>query len=107
MFLLFITGYTKLLVGIGYTNIQFSDEVEVIDLASEETSCQILPKFPLRIEGGFGGLDFQDDPIIWGGRQPEHSDECYSYKNNKWTRSYTLLEPRFVFNNAIDEMKEP
>ena len=43
----FSTGYTKLLVGIGYNyNEDDLDCIEIIDLASSSTACRDLPNFP-------------------------------------------------------------
>jgi len=105
--LIFITGTTKLLVGLTTFLIpkrrkrQISLEQDfnpaeaheivfrIIDLNSPATTCNPLQDFPFGLEGAFGGLGFQDKPIICGGynNYPKYSNlkECYSLEDNGWT----------------------
>ncbi len=62
------TGYTKILVGNGNTTNGLTRSVEVIDLSSSDMICDPLPDFPILTERTVRGLDFDDRPIICGGR---------------------------------------
>jgi hypothetical protein len=71
---------TKLLVGLDY------DTIEIIDLESAATTCKNLTNFPLALEGSFGGLGFQDKPIICGtvDGNLNHSKKCFSLEGDEW-----------------------
>ncbi len=62
---------------------------EVIDLESPITTCKTLPNFPLNVSGAFGGLGFEDNPIICGGSDTStsYSNKCYSLKASEWISS--------------------
>jgi hypothetical protein len=90
------SGMTKLLVGLGSTK-QGTVSIEIIDLESPSKTCQNLPRFPLALEGPFGGLGFLDKPVICGGtdRHSETTDDCYSLEGNQWTYSSSLNTERY------------
>jgi hypothetical protein len=87
---------TKLLVGLGSTK-EGTVSIEIIDLESPSKTCQNLPRFPLALEGPFGGLGFLDKPMICGGtdRHSETTDDCYSLEGNQWTYSNSLNTERY------------
>jgi hypothetical protein len=72
---------TKLFVGLGDTEDEETKTIEIIDLKSAKT-CKNLPDFPYA-EPGFGGLGFQNMPMICSHYRPE----CFSLDRNKWTYS--------------------
>jgi hypothetical protein len=93
---------TKLLVGLDY------DTIKIIDLESASTTCKNLTNFPLALEGSFGGLGFQDKPIICGTVDGDlnHSKKCFSLEGNEWiylpgmntTRAWTADSPSFYLS---------
>jgi hypothetical protein len=87
---------TKLLVGLGETNQGDTKTIEIIDLESAKT-CKNLPDldFPSAIKG-FGGLGFQNMPMICF----RDSTECYSLDKNKWTSSPSRMARR-LYGGAI------
>jgi hypothetical protein len=92
----FFPGLTKLLVGVGkITGGILSQEFEVIDLENTKTHCQSLPNFPKTANNAFGGLVFQDQPLICGGSgDGSVSKECHIYKNGAWNQFHDLNEAR-------------
>jgi N-acetylneuraminic acid mutarotase len=80
---------TKLLVGLDDAKGGERNTIEIIDLESELTTCQNLTNFPLALEGSFGGLGFQDKPLICGGscRNYNDSNKCFSLEGNEWINS--------------------
>jgi hypothetical protein len=60
------SGMTKLLIGLGSSKNGKTNIIEIIDLKSTLSSCKNLPYFPLELRGSFGGLGFQDKPLICG-----------------------------------------
>jgi hypothetical protein len=84
---------TKLLIGLGGESGRFTDTVEIIDLESSSPTCQNLPSFPLATLGSFGGLGFQDQPMICGGYD---SNKCYTLVENEWTPSPSLKTARYL-----------
>jgi hypothetical protein len=62
--------------------------VEVIDLESSKTTCKNLPNFPIDVFSSFGGLGFEEKPLICGGRTNVGStNECFTLKDNVWIPS--------------------
>jgi hypothetical protein len=86
----------KLLVGSGVTKNGKTGTVEIIDLESPHTTCKNLKNFPLPSEGPLGGLGFQDEPMICGGRENvmKYYSNCFTLKNNEWTSSHSLAGVR-------------
>ena len=96
LIIFYFPGLTKLLVGVGtITGGILSREFEVIDLESPKTRCQTLPNFPKNANNAFGGLVFQDRPLICGGSETGSvSKECHIYENGAWSQFHDLIEPR-------------
>ena len=100
LIIFYFPGLTKLLVGVGtITGGILSREFEVIDLESPKTRCQTLPNFPKHASNAFGGLAFQDRPLICGGFETSAgigtvSKECHIYENGAWSQFHDLIEPR-------------
>jgi hypothetical protein len=62
--------------------------VEVIDLESSRATCKNLPNFPIGVFGSFGGLGFEEKPLVCGGRSNGYYiNECYTLKDNVWIQS--------------------
>jgi hypothetical protein len=86
-----ISGMTKLLVGLGSSRIGPTNTFEIIDLESPLKTCKSLPNFSLELYGSFGGLEFEDKPIICGGRKGNRdSNKCFSLEGNEWIASSSL-----------------
>jgi hypothetical protein len=62
------TEFSKILIAGGNTSNGLTDSVEVIDLEGSSSICDQLKKIPNKIERAFGGLGFDDKPIICGGK---------------------------------------
>jgi hypothetical protein len=85
---------TKLLVGVGAESGIFSDSIEIIDLESSSSSCQNLPTFPLATLGSFGGLGFDNQPMICDGDKV--NKKCFSLEGTKWVYSQSLKTARYL-----------
>ncbi len=84
---------TKVLVGLGYVSgDEPTNTIEIIDLESTLTACKNLPNSQLESWGSFGGLGFQDKPLICGGynSSPKYSNKCFSLEGNEWINSSSL-----------------
>ena len=73
-----------MLVGVGLKNKSF----EVIDLSSTTSTCAKIANFPLEDDTSFGGLNYQNKPIIcqkenqpFDGSQWSH---CLIYNEDSW-----------------------
>jgi hypothetical protein len=91
------SGLTKLLVGLGLVKGGLTNTIEIIDLESPFTTCKNLPGFPLELEGSFGGLGFNDTPMICGGRNKNRrfSNKCFSLEGSEWINSSSLNTDRY------------
>jgi hypothetical protein len=70
-------------------------QFQIIDLSSPATTCNNLPDFPFGLDGAFGGLSFQEKPMICGGLKYinfklSYSNECYLLEENGWNSSPSL-----------------
>ena len=62
--------------------------VEVIDLESSTTTCKNLPNFPIKVFASFGGLGFEEKPLVCGGYfNGGYTNKCYTLKDNVWIPS--------------------
>ena len=90
---LFSKGFSKLLVCGGQS--PTTDNCEVIDLASAETTCKDLPKLPVTVHAAIGGLGMDKNPIICGGIQNNAtSNICYTLQNKEWISSDSMNSKR-------------
>ncbi len=73
-----------------------TDNIEVLDLASPITTCKTLPNFPLAVLGAFGGLGYEDNPIICGGSDTStyYSNKCYSFNVSEWIPSPNMMSAK-------------
>jgi len=92
------TGFTKILVGLGYTANGETDNFEIIDLSMPSSTCQNLPNFPHKTLGPVGELIQQDYPLICGGFNIK---QCYSYKDGSWQEEASLAEIRGFASSAL------
>ena len=90
-----ILGNTKLLVGLVSSKDKDLKDIEVIDLKSSLNKCQLLPNFPIALNGAFGGLGFRDNPLICGGTNGlSIYSECYSYEDKEWKKADPMAKYR-------------
>ena len=87
-----------MLVGLGATRGGRTDKIEILDLESPSKTCENLPNFPFALYGSFGGLGFQDKPIMCGGRNDHNTyfKKCFYLEENEWTFAPRLNSPRLV-----------
>ena len=87
---------TKLLVAVGVAATGTTDNTEVLDLASPITTCKTLPNFPLAVFGAFGGLGYEDNPIICGGlnASTSYNNKCYSFNVSEWIPSPNMMSAK-------------
>ena len=71
-------GYTKLLVGLGFTESIINVDIEIIDLESSASNCSNLENFTEPTFAPFGGLEFNDNPFICGG----YSNDCFHWQDS-------------------------
>ncbi len=73
-----------------------TDSIEIIDLELASTSCKSGPIYPLKLGGAFGGIGFNNKPIICSGRVNQflYSRKCYSLEGDQWTPSGRTRTPR-------------
>jgi hypothetical protein len=88
----FVTENTKLVVALGNTT-----NVEVIDLNSPPKVCSDLKSFPFLPLRPKGGLDFQNNYFICGGRLNDtfYTNECRFHFNNSWNVYPPMNEARY------------
>lgn len=86
------TAFTKVAVALGSNEL---DDIEVIDLASDQTNFQNLPKFPYPNYQHTGGLGNGNNPIICGGYENNNS-ACYTLENGIWKLVEPLNEGRYL-----------
>jgi hypothetical protein len=56
--------------------------IEVIDLQNPESTCQIISDFPNSLEGSFGSLDYDGNPLVCGGKNEDNfSTGKLTFKN--------------------------
>jgi hypothetical protein len=87
-FVYFASG--KVLVTTGMPD-STSAKSEVIDLEDGSNICQDLDDYPIQVQGAFGGLLNQVDPLVCGGRVP-NTNVCYVV--NQPGQSSEMLEKR-------------
>jgi len=93
LLLIKITGYTKMLVGVGVDN-----SIEIVDLNTPETTCQHLPDFPQFPYFAVGGLINYGIPIICGSQYVNienigtFRNKCLKLENGAWTLSHNLTD---------------
>ena len=100
--------YSKILVGLGISGSSQSSyvtKVEIIDLASNTSVCPTLPTFPTKLKTPFGGLGYQNEPIICGGldNYGNYQRTCRTLTGGTWKNAqYNLNQYRgygsFAFN---------
>ena len=86
--MIFYTEYSKIFIGLGASNksTDFSDDFEIIDLASNTSTCPGFPKFPRKVRNVYGGLGYMNETMICGGQDEQsivHMD-CYLYIHETW-----------------------
>ena len=88
--LLFLKGFSKLLICGGKYELGMTDNCEAIDLDTSLTTCRDPPSFPKVVYIAIGGLTPKESPIICGGYQRDQNDDfddissnCYSSKNKE------------------------
>jgi len=88
-------------VGLGTTDLDFTitNTVEIIDLASNTSVCPKLVNFPNTILCPYGGLGYQNEPMICGGidNQNQILRDCYIYVNGRWSNYNGEMSERGAF----------
>jgi len=83
------------LVGLGYSdaNWTIANSFEVIDLKSEYSTCPSQGSFPIQIAGSVSGMNYDNEPIICGGEDPDSVSNAYCrrFTNGAWKASPLLL----------------
>ena len=75
-----------------------TNNVEIIDLESSETSCSNFPAYPFVADRAKGDLGFQEAPLICGGGYPTvPTNECKTFENGAWRSFGSMNESRFNF----------
>jgi len=69
-------------------------DVEIIDLASTETTCESLPNFPYSNMESVGDIGFDNEPIICGGAK--NGKACHIYSDGQWKVGPSLIGGRFI-----------
>ena len=89
----FFLDFSKILICGGYN--PDIGTCEVIDLESTSTTCKSPANLPAKVYATVGGLQFNENPIICGGRQNNiSSNRCYSFENNNWVSSDSMNSVR-------------
>jgi len=72
----------------------FSNEIEIIDLASNTSVCPRIANFPVRLMDPYAGLGYGNEPMICGGTDHTNSirRDCHRYLNGVW-RTYIFGMP--------------
>jgi hypothetical protein len=76
------------LVATGHDGLNYLDAVEIFDISAQNSKCQPIPPFPLKLIGAFGGLLNGKLPTICGGFDgTNYRRLCYSLRNRVWERA--------------------
>jgi hypothetical protein len=82
---LFLTGFSKVLVVHGSLKSRESERIEIIDLETSGTTCSPIQDLPLESEnlyGAVGHLFSNDIPVICGGYTTYvYHSECYKFED--------------------------
>lgn len=89
-------GYTKVAIALGGSSSSPFDsnlnDIEVIDISSNNTKCQNLQPFPYQQKSPVGGLGFGNNPLIC--LRNHNISNCYSLQNGAWTPDAPFIEVR-------------
>ena len=79
---MFFSGYTKVLVGIGYApNGGTTNNFEIIDLQTPSSKCNNVPGYSHSVYGSMAILGIDEKPIVCGGQSGVLSN-CYTIGSN-------------------------
>ena len=78
----YFSAFTKLLVIGGYTTVGYTADVEVVDFTSSSTTCEKITSFPHPFGEAFGGLTFDNKPMVCGGYPA--TTECSLLDEGSW-----------------------
>jgi len=102
----FFAVYSRLLIGVGatYNDLNLLSSVEIIDLSPQNLLCDSLPDFPRKIGYAFGGLGYQNEPIICGGLDENEivRSDCSSYTDSGWQPYGRLTRARAFGSYSFD-----
>ena len=93
-----ITGFGKILVGLGVATNSTTNLIEIIDLDSSSSECKILPYFPYTAATPLGGLGPEESPVIC--IAPLLSSHCTIFTNGSW-QPFGKLFHKIYFHPAI------
>ena len=90
---LFVSGYTKVLVGTGLPSSgNRSDKFEIIDLENTMTNCKSVPNYPLAISSAAAGLGLNEKPIVCGGYDGTNRRSECNILETTWVRLPSLSQ---------------
>ena len=93
---------TKVMVALGWSLTgRPEDSIEIIDLASEEKTCPLFPKFPHKISDAVAALLPNGSPFGCGARFPKFRDACRTFKDGKWNPAPSLTQSSSNFAMAL------
>ena len=76
---------------------------EVIDATNPKRACQPLIELQIGDQwyAGFGGVIDGVIVVCGGNADPNHSKDCFAYKNHNWTKIATLKHGRVPLNHIL------
>ena len=87
---------------------EYSNHIEIIDLASNTSTCPEFPNFPMKLVNVYGGLSYKNGPIICGGINDQNvvRRDCSKYADQSWIQTDTFLAnyyalASFTFNPDV------
>ncbi len=84
------------MVALGTTRTGPTNNVEIIDLASSEFSCDNFPAYPFATESAKGELGFHDIPLICGGYDADRN-ECNTFEHTEWRIFGSMTSAKYDF----------
>ncbi len=87
-------AFSKILVAGGSSG----QSVEVVNLDNTDQTCDNLATLPMIMDSAVGGLLFQRDPVLCGGRS---NLECLKLDIDEWTSFAFLKEERYLSSSIV------
>ena len=81
---------------------------EVIDATNPKRACQPLNDLHIGDQwyAGFGGVIDGVIVVCGGNADPDHSKDCFAYKNNTWTKIATLKHGKNFKKNLKKKIRK-
>lgn len=84
------------MVALGQTRNGQTNNIEIIDLSSSESSCNNFPPYPYATERAKGQLSFHEIPLICGGYDPSRN-ECKIFEYGEWRSFGSMTVAKYDF----------